>query len=50
MLTGTGNFLLFSFWFWMVKLLELDGSGGCITVTILKATELDFEKGEFYGM
>lgn len=34
----------------MVKLLELDGSDGCITVTILKATELDFEKGEFYGM
>lgn len=50
LLTGTGFFLLFSFWFWMVKLLELDGSGGCITVTILKATELDFEKGEFYGM
>lgn len=50
LLTGTGFFLLFSFWFWMVKLLELDGSDGCITVTILKATELDFEKGEFYGM
>lgn len=50
LLTGTGIFLLFSFWFWMVKLLELDGSDGCITVTILKATELDFEKGEFYGM
>lgn len=50
LLTGTGFFLLFSFWFWMVKLLELDGSDGCITVTILKATELDFGKGEFYGM
>lgn len=47
---GQGFFLLFSFWFWVVKLLGLDGSDGCITVTILKATELDFEKGEFYGM
>lgn len=34
----------------MVKLLELDGSDGCISVTILRTMELDFEKGEFYGM